>query len=401
MRIVLAYSGGLDTSVIIPWLKEHYDASIVAVTVNIGQHEDYAALQDKALRSGADEVWIPDCRRELVEDYAFPILQSHARYEGRYLLGTAIARPLIAKKLVEAAAIYGAQAVAHGATGKGNDQVRFEVGVMALNPDLAIIAPWRLWDLKGRQDEMNYARAHHIAVDSTPAAPYSRDENLWHVSHEGGVIEDPTCPVPADVYTWTVAPEHAPAEGATLTIGFAHGVPVSLNGKRVDPISLVSQLNTVGGSHGVGRVTMVENRLVGIKSRGVYETPGGTVLYTAHQGLASLVWDRDLAQYMSECGARLARLIYDGLWFSPLRESLQAAVAQANQSMTGEVHLRLYRGQVEVEAMSQVPASLYSSELATFEASQFSHHDAAGFIRLWGLPSQVAGAVQRDLELHE
>lgn len=401
MRIALAYSGGLDTSVIIPWLKEHYNASIIAVTVNVGQHEDFPALRDKALASGADDIWIPDCRREFIEQYAFPMVQAQALYEGQYLLGTAIARPLIAKKLVEAAEIFGCQAVAHGATGKGNDQVRFEVGVMALNPHLSIIAPWRLWELKGRQDEMDYAHTHGIPVDSTPKAPYSRDENLWHISHEGGVIEDPAIPVPDDVYTWTMAPELAPEIGAHVVLGFQNGVPVTVNGQRLDPVALVELLNQLGGAHGVGRVTMIENRLVGMKSRGVYETPGGTLLYTAHQGLATLVWDRDLAAFVKDTGTRLARLVYDGLWFTPLREALIAAVASANQSLTGEVQLKLYRGRAEVDAMTNVPNSLYSPELATFEASQFSHQDAAGFIRLWGLPSQVAGSVRREAIPHE
>jgi argininosuccinate synthase len=396
MRIALAYSGGLDTSVIIPWLKEHYDAEVFAVTVNVGQHEDFERLRQKAIDSGATDIWVPDCRREFVEEYAFPMVAAEALYEGRYLLGTAIARPLIAKKLVEGAKRFGADAVAHGATGKGNDQVRFEVGVMALNPQLAIIAPWRLWDLKGRQDEMRYAAAHHIPVDSTPASPYSRDENLWHVSHEGGVLEDPASPVPRDVYTWTVDPEEAPAEPEWLTVGFEHGVPVRIDGQDMDPVHLVEVLNERGARHGVGRLTLVENRLVGIKSRGVYETPGGTILYTAHHALTTLTWDRDLAFFMTDVANRLARLVYDGLWFSPLRETLLAAVREANQRVSGTVSLKLYRGQVTAEAVTDAPFSLYSPDLATFEASQFSHQDAQGFIRLWGLSSQVNGTVMRE-----
>lgn len=395
MRIALAYSGGLDTSVIIPWLNEHYDADVIAVTVNIGQHEDFAALAQKAMRSGAADVYTPDCREEFAADYAFPLLQAQARYEQHYLLGTAIARPLIAAKLVEAAERFGATAVAHGATGKGNDQVRFEVGVMALNPELEIIAPWRLWDLKGRQDEMAYAKAHGIPVDSTPASPYSRDENLWHVSHEGGVLEDPACPVPDEVYTWTVSPQAAPDQPETITVGFSGGVPNALNGASLSPASLLSALNQIGGRHGVGRVTMVENRLVGIKSRGVYETPGGTILHAAHQALSTLTWDRDLAQYIAEMGQTLARRVYDGLWFSPLTRILLEAAALANASVTGCVTLKLYKGNLEVTSVDQVPSSLYSQELATFDASPFSHQDAAGFIRLWGLPSRVGGLIQR------
>ncbi len=396
MRIALAYSGGLDTSVIIPWLKEHYDAEVFAVTANVGQHEDFAKLKQKALASGATDVWIPDCRQQFIEQYAFPMVQAGALYERQYLLGTAIARPLIAQKLVEGAEAFGAQAVAHGATGKGNDQVRFEVGVMSLNPQLEIIAPWRLWDLKGRQDEMDYAAAHHIPVDSTPASPYSRDENLWHVSHEGGVLEDPAQPVPANVYTWTTAPDDAPDQAELIHITFASGTPVALNGKALNGAALVEALNQAGSRHGVGRVTMVENRLVGIKSRGVYETPGGTILYAAHHALTTLTWDREVAYYMQDVGNRLARLTYDGLWFSPLREVLLAATTSANQSVTGTVTVKLFKGQATAEAVVDAPRSLYSQELATFEASQFSHQDAAGFIRLWGLSSQMHGVVTKE-----
>ncbi|MCL5116265.1 MAG: argininosuccinate synthase [Firmicutes bacterium] len=396
MRIALAYSGGLDTSVIIPWLKEHYGAEVFAVIVNVGQKDDFPRLRQKALDSGASDVWIPDCRAEFLESYAFPIVSAEARYEGQYLLGTAIARPLIAAKLVEGAARFHADAVAHGATGKGNDQVRFEVAVRALNPALNIIAPWRLWDLKGRQDEMLYAKEHGVPVDSTPAAPYSRDENLWHVSHEGGVIEDPGMPIPPDVYTWTVHPEEAPDEAEWVKIGFHEGIPVQINGESLDPVSVVEWLNAAGGRHGVGRLTMVENRLVGIKSRGVYETPAGTILYQAHHALASLTWDREVAYYMGEVGAKLARLVYDGLWFSPLRSVLLAAIKAANQPVTGTVSVKLYKGQASPEAVSDAPQSLYSPELATFEASSFSHQDAEGFIRLWGLSNQVYGTVLRQ-----
>lgn len=396
MRIALAYSGGLDTSVIIPWLKEHYDATVLAVTANVGQNEDFEKLRQKALASGADQVSIPDCREEFIQHYAYPLVQAEALYEGQYLLGTAMARPLIAKKLVEEANAFGADAVAHGATGKGNDQVRFEVAVMALSPNLSIIAPWRLWNLKGRQDEMLYAADHNIPVDSTPASPYSRDENLWHISHEGGVIEDPSHPIPPDVYTWTRDPEECPDTPQHIAIGFVDGIPTTIDGHAMAPAALVGWLNRAGGAHGVGRVTMVENRLVGIKSRGVYETPGGAILYAAHHGLSSLTWDRDVAAFMTEAGIRLARLVYDGLWFSPLRLALQASIVTANQGVTGTVSVKLYRGRVTVESVADVPQSLYSPELATFEASQFSHQDAAGFIRLWGLPSQIHGSVRRE-----
>ncbi len=397
MRIALAYSGGLDTSVIIPWLKEHYDAEVIAVTVNVGQREDFNVLQEKAFQSGASEVWMPDCREEFVDHFVFPLLSAGSRYEESYLLGTAMARPLIASKLVEAAERYGAEAVAHGATGKGNDQVRFEVGVMALNPQLTIIAPWRLWNLKGRQDEMAYAARHHIPVDSTPESPYSRDENLWHVSHEGGVLEDPASRVPEEVYTWTTQPEMAPDQSEVVDITFDQGQPKAIDGQLLSGANLVEVLNQKGGRHGVGRVTLVENRLVGIKSRGVYETPGGTILYAAHQALTTLTWDRELAAYMHDVGRKLARLVYDGLWFSPLTRILKAAAAEANGSVSGIVTMKLFKGQATVEAIREVPESLYSEELATFEQSQFSHQDAAGFIRLWGLPSQTQGLANRKL----
>ncbi|NMP21728.1 argininosuccinate synthase [Sulfobacillus harzensis] len=396
MRIALAYSGGLDTSVIIPWLKEHYAADVFAVVVNVGQKDDFRYIAHKALASGASDVWIPDCRQEFLESYAFPMVQAEALYEGQYLLGTAIARPLIAKKLVEGAAKFGAEAVAHGATGKGNDQVRFEVGVRALNPDLAIIAPWRLWDLKGRQDEMAYAAAHGVPVDSTPESPYSRDENLWHVSHEGGAIENPALPIPPDVYTWTVHPEDAPDAPEVVDIGFVNGIPVSINGHPHNAVTLVESLNSLGSRHGVGRLTMVEDRLVGMKSRGVYETPAGTILYAAHKALTSLVWDREVTYFMDQVGTKLARLTYDGLWFSPLREILLETTKTANQPVTGEVRVKLFKGQATAAAVKQAPESLYSPELATFEASSFSHQDAEGFIRLWGLSSQVYGSVHRE-----
>lgn len=395
MRIALAYSGGLDTSVIIPWLKEHFDATVIAVSVNVGQREDFDKLRVKALDSGAEDVWIPDCREEFIQDFAFPMVQAEALYEGQYLLGTAIARPLIAKKLVQAAHTFGAEAVAHGATGKGNDQVRLEVGVMALNPDLTIIAPWRIWELKGRQDEMSYAQSHGITVDATPASPYSRDENLWHVSHEGGVIEDANKPVPSDVYTWTTAPKDAPDLPESLDVTFVCGIPTAIDGYSLNGVELVTALNQIGSRHGVGRLTMIEDRLVGIKSRGVYETPGGTLLYAAHQALASVIWDRDLALFIRDTAARLAKLVYDGLWFSPLVDILLGAVTRANQTISGTVRLKCFKGQVTAEYVKNVAYPLYSQELATFEKSRFNHQDAAGFIRLWGLPSQMNGMVSR------
>lgn len=383
--VVLAYSGGLDTSIIIPWLKETYQVRVVAFCADLGQGDDLTKVRDKALASGAEDVVIWDMRQQFLQEYAFAMLRSMAVYEGVYLLGTSIARPLIAKGLVEVAERVGARAVSHGATGKGNDQVRFELGVMALNPDLKVIAPWREWSIRGRTEAMAYAAEHGIPVPTTKSSPYSRDQNLWHISHEGGVLEDPSVPTPADVYTWTADPVTAPDRPETVKIGFEAGKPVSVNGAALNAVELMETVNALGARHGVGRVTMVENRLVGMKSRGVYETPGGTVLYTAHRALTSLVWDRETALFAETVGLRMARLIYDGLWFSALRESLMAFVDHANQVVTGEVTLALYKGSVTSHAMTS-PYSLYSLDLASFDGGDYDHHDAEGFIRLFGLP---------------
>ncbi len=387
-RVVLAYSGGLDTSIIIPWLKENYGVRVIAFCADLGQGEDLDKIRDKALRSGAEAVEIRDLRHQFLTEFAFPMLRAEAIYEGVYLLGTSIARPLIAEELARVARQYDAKAVAHGATGKGNDQVRFELGIMALAPDLRVIAPWREWHITGRLEAMAYAKEHGIEVAATPESPYSRDQNMWHVSHEGGVLEDPSIPTPSDVYTWTVDPIKAPDIVKTVRVGFREGYPISLNGVDLDPIILMEQVNQWGAENGIGRITMVENRLVGMKSRGVYETPGGTILYEAHQTLAALTWDRETRAFASEVGLRMARLIYDGLWFSPLREALSAFVDQANQVVTGEVTLHLYKGRATSHAASS-RFSLYSQDLATFDGGQYDHHDAQGFIRLFGLPLAV------------
>ncbi len=392
--VVLAYSGGLDTSVIIPWLKEHYGVEVVAFCADLGQGENLDKVRAKALASGAQDVVIKDLREEFLKDYAFPMLRSQAVYEQVYLLGTAIARPLIAKYLVEVAHAFHASAVAHGATGKGNDQVRFELGVMAWDPALKVIAPWREWDITGRLEAMEYAREHNIPVSATRESPYSRDQNLWHVSHEGGVLEQPAMPTPADVYTLTSAPFSAPDEPEWLRITFDQGVPTHLNGTALDPLGLMAAVNNAGSRHGIGRVTMVENRLVGMKSRGVYETPGGTILYAAHQGLSSLTWDRETAAFAQTVALRMARLIYDGQWFSALRSSLMAFVDDANQVVCGEVTVMLYKGSVTVHALTS-PFSLYSEDLATFDGGQYDHHDAEGFIHLFGLPLAVRQHVLR------
>ncbi len=386
--VVLAYSGGLDTSIIIPWLKEHYQVRVVAFCADLGQGDDFEAIRKKAMASGAEAVEVADLRLRFVKDFLFPMLRSEAVYEGVYLLGTSIARPLIAEELVRVARHYGARAVAHGATGKGNDQVRFELGVRALAPDLAVIAPWREWDITGRLQAMDYAKSHGVPVSATPASPYSRDQNLWHVSHEGGLLEDPSIPTPPDVYTWTADPVHAPDAPETIQVRFLSGNPIAINGEHLEPVSLVERLNLLGARHGIGRVTMVENRLVGMKSRGVYETPGGTLLYAAHSALTALTWDRETRSFASEVALRMARLIYDGWWFSALRESLGSFVDQANQVVTGEVTLALYKGQVAHQAATS-PYSLYSQDLATFDGGDYDHHDAEGFIRLFGLPMAI------------
>lgn len=396
-KVVLAYSGGLDTSIIIPWLKETYGVEVIAFCADLGQGDDLDQVKSKALASGAESVIIRDLKEEFLTGYAFPTLKSQAVYEGVYLLGTSMARPVIAKHLVSVAREVGARAVAHGATGKGNDQVRFELGVMALAPDLKVIAPWREWHIRGRLEAMAYAAEHGIPVAATRESPYSRDQNLWHISHEGGVLEDPAVPTPDDVYTWTTDPRLAPDEPETVTIGFEAGIPVSVNGRREDPVTLMQTVNRLGARHGVGRVTMVENRLVGMKSRGVYETPGGTILYTAHQALTEIVWDRETAFFAQTVALRMARLIYDGQWFSALREALVAFVDEANRVVTGDVTLRLYKGSVTAHAMVS-PYSLYSEDLATFDGGQYDHQDAAGFIRLFGLPLAVRHRIRKGAE---
>ncbi len=393
--VVLAYSGGLDTSVIIPWLKEHYGVDVVAFCADLGQGEDLEQVRRKAFASGAKDVVIKDLRQEFITEYLFPMLKSQAVYEHVYLLGTAIARPLIAKSLVEVAHEYQASAVAHGATGKGNDQVRFELGVMAWDPSLKVIAPWREWDITGRVEAMEYARAHNIPVTATKESPYSRDQNLWHISHEGGVLESPAEMTPQDVYTWTQSPLNAPETPQWMTVGFEEGIPVSLDGEALGALDLMTAINGAGVRHGIGRVTMVENRLVGMKSRGVYETPGGTILYAAHQGLTTLTWDRETASFSQTVALRMARLIYDGQWFSALREALMGFVNEANRVVSGNVTLMLYKGSVTVHA-AESPYSLYSEDLATFDGGQYNHHDAEGFIHLFGLPLAVRQHVMRQ-----
>ncbi|MEW6458417.1 MAG: argininosuccinate synthase [Bacillota bacterium] len=394
-KVVLAYSGGLDTSIIIPWLKENYGYNVIAMVADLGQGDDYDAVREKALKSGAAGVHVRDVKREFVEDYLFPLVRSGAVYEGKYLLGTSVARPLIAKCLVETAEAEGAEAVAHGATGKGNDQVRFEVSVMALNPDLKVVAPWREWDIRSRQEAMAYAAARGIPVPATKERPFSMDQNLWHLSHEGGVLEDPGNAPPDDLYLLTVPPERAPDRPTYVELEFERGVPKRLDGAAVDPVTLVERLNALGGANGVGIVDMVENRLVGMKSRGVYETPGGTILVAAHRELELLTLDRNTLHFKDTIAVRYAELVYDGLWFTPLREALDAFVTETQKPVTGRVRMKLYKGNC-VPAGAWSPYSLYDQELSTFEEDEvYDQKDAAGFINLFGLPVRMQARVRR------
>ncbi|MFZ5596800.1 MAG: argininosuccinate synthase [Bacillota bacterium] len=395
-KIVLAYSGGLDTSIIIPWLKENYGYEVVAMAADLGQGEELDPLQEKAIKSGALKLYIEDVKREFVEDYIFPTLRAGALYEGKYLLGTSMARPLIAKKMVEIAEKEGAEAVAHGATGKGNDQVRFELGVKALNPGLKIVAPWREWDIKSREDAIDYATARNIPVPVTKERPYSMDRNIWHLSHEGGDLEDPALESPEDVLLLTVSPEKAPDRPTYVEIEFERGIPLKVDGQSLDPVSLVERLNAVGGANGIGVVDMVENRLVGMKSRGVYETPGGTILWLAHRELERLTLDRITMHYKELVAARYAELVYDGVWFSPLREALDAFVDVTQKTVTGKVRMKLYKGNCTPAGVTS-PYSLYNKELATFSRDEiYSQKDAEGFINLFGLPLKVRALMEKQ-----
>jgi argininosuccinate synthase len=394
-KVVLAYSGGLDTSVMIPWLKENYNCEVIAFAADLGQEEELKGLKDKALKTGASKIYIEDLKQEFTRDFLFPMLKSGAVYEGQYLLGTSVARPLIAKKQVEIAKKEKADALAHGATGKGNDQVRFELTYKALAPDLKIIAPWREWDLTGRMEEIEYAKERKIPVPVTKEKPYSSDRNLWHISYEGGVLEDPWFEPKEDMFVLTVSPEKAPQKPAYLEIGFEKGIPVKLNGNRYPGYKLIQKLNEIGGKHGIGRVDMVENRLVGIKSRGVYETPGGTILYKAHQALESITLDRDSLHYKQLVAQRYAELIYYGQWFTPLKESLDAFIEKTQEPVSGVVRLKLYKGNCTVVGRKS-PNSLYRPELATFEKEAvYNQKDAEGFINLFGLPIKVKAKLGR------
>lgn len=393
-KVVLAYSGGLDTSVIIPWLKENYNnCEVIACCADLGQGDELDVVHDKALKSGASKVYIEDIKKEFLEEYVWPTLQAGAVYEGKYLLGTSFARPIIAKKLVEIAKKEGADAIAHGATGKGNDQVRFELTVKALAPNLQIIAPWREWDLDSRSSEIEYAKKHGVPV-ATENKIYSMDRNIWHLSHEGSDLEDPANAPKNSMFLISKAPEDAPDKPEYVTINFEAGIPVAVNGKKLGAVELLTELNEIGARNGIGIVDICENRLVGMKSRGVYENPGGAILYYAHRELEYLCLDRATFHYKEQMAVRYGELVYDGMWFCQLREALAAFVDSTQRTITGEVKLKLYKGNI-ISAGSTSPYSLYSKEYVTFEHDDvYNQADAEGFINLFGLPLKVRALMQ-------
>ncbi len=394
-KIVLAYSGGLDTSVILRWLKETYDCDVIAYSADIGQEEDWEAVKQKAWDTGASEVVIRDLKEEFVRDFVFPMFRANAIYEGVYLLGTSIARPLIAREQVKVAEEFGADAVSHGATGKGNDQVRFELSYMALNPDLTIIAPWRQWDLNSRQKLINFAEKHGIPVPVTKSKPYSMDANLLHISYEGGILEDPWAEPSEDMFVWTRSPEKAPDVPTYIEIDFEHGDPVALNGESLTPAAMLSKLNDIGAENGVGRVDLVENRFVGMKSRGVYETPGGTILRTAHMALESITLDREVMHLRDSLIPRYAELVYYGFWFSPERELMQKMIDESQVNVNGTVRLKIYKGNCQVVGRKS-EQSLYRPDFATFEEDEvYNQQDAEGFIRLQGLRLRIRALIEK------
>jgi argininosuccinate synthase len=393
-KVALAYSGGLDTSIIIPWLRENYQCEVVAVCGDIGQGAgELAGLEEKARQTGASEVYVEDLREEFVTQYLWRLVRAGGVYEHKYLLGTSIARPLLAKKQAEVALQTGCDALAHGCTGKGNDQVRFELTYKALAPHLAVIAPWREWNIRSREDALAYAARHNVPVAASATKIYSRDRNIWHISHEGGVLEDPANPAPEEIWMLTKSPKQAPDKPAEVTIAFEQGTPVSVNGERMSAAALLETLNRIGGEHGIGRIDLVENRFVGMKSRGCYETPGGTLILQAHRELEALTLDKNTLHYKQRLSLDYAELVYNGLWFTPLREALDAFFGATSQSTTGEVTLRLYKGNLEPVSRKS-PWSLYSLDIASFTmGAGYDQKDARGFINLIGLPIQMRAAL--------
>jgi len=397
-KVALAYSGGLDTSIIIPWLKEHYQCEVVAVCGDIGQGgEELDGLREKALKTGASEVFVEDMREEFVSDYIWKLVRSGAVYEHKYLLGTSIARPLLAKRQAEVALKTGCDALAHGCTGKGNDQVRFELTYKAIAPHLNVIAPWREWDIVSREDAIEYAKAHKVPISQSTTKIYSRDRNIWHISHEGGALEDPANAAPDDIWMLSKSPADAPSKPAEVTIGFKSGIPVSLNGQhQLSGVALLEELNKLGGEHGIGRIDLVENRFVGMKSRGCYETPGGAILVAAIRELEALTLDRTTLHYKQKLALDYAELVYNGLWFTPLRESLEAFFEKTSEPVSGEITLRLYKGNLEPVSRKS-PNSLYSLDIASFTMGQsYDQKDALGFINLIGLPIKVRASLRQS-----
>lgn len=389
-KVVLAYSGGLDTSVIIPWLKEHYNCEVIAVAADVGQGSELDGLREKAVKTGASKIYIEDLTETFVDEFIVPTLKAGAVYEGKYLLGTSFARPIIAKRLVEIAKKEGADAIAHGCTGKGNDQVRFELTIKAFAPNMDIIAPWRFWELNSREKEIAYAEAHDIPLKISRETNYSKDKNLWHLSHEGLDLEDPANEPDYDkILEMGVSPEKAPDTPAYVTISFEKGVPVAVDGQKMTATEIVKKLNDLGGKNGIGIVDMVENRLVGMKSRGVYETPGGTILYAAHQSLEEITLDKETQHYKMQMAIKFSEIVYNGQWYTPLREAMSAFVDKTQETVTGDVKLKLYKGNI-INAGMTSPHSLYSEEIATFgEDHVYDQADSAGFINLFGLPIKV------------
>ena len=400
-KVILAYSGGLDTTAIIPWLKENYDYDVVCVCADVGQGNEIDGLEERAKLSGAEKLYIENLTDEFVDDYVIPCVKANAVYENKYLLGTSMARPVIAKRLVEIARKEGAVAICHGATGKGNDQVRFELTIKALAPDLKIIAPWRLdtWKMDSREAEIEYVHAHGIELPFSTDSSYSRDRNLWHISHEGLELEDPANEPNYDhLLVLGVSPEKAPEEGEYITLSFEKGAPVALNGEKMKASKIIEKLNELGGKHGIGIVDIVENRVVGMKSRGVYETPGGTILMEAHTQLEELILDRDTLAYKKNIGDKFADVVYEGKWFTPLREALQAFVEATQQQVTGEVKMKLYKGNI-IKAGTTSPYSLYNESIASFTTGElYDHHDAEGFINLFGLSLKVRAMKEAELK---
>jgi len=396
-KVVLAYSGGLDTSIIIQWLKDNYDYEVIAMAADVGQGEELEPLNEKAIKTGASKIYIEDLKEEFVKDFIYPTLKAGAVYEKKYLLGTSFARPVIAKRLVEIAKKEGATAIAHGCTGKGNDQVRFELTVKALAPELKIIAPWRIWDIKSREDAIDYAKKYNIPIPVTKKDNYSRDRNLWHLSHEGSELESPSnTPLYDNLLKLSVTPENAPDKPAFVEIYFENGEPQKIDSKDLSPIELISYLNNIGGKNGIGIVDIVENRLVGMKSRGVYETPGGAILYKAHNELEQLCLDKETMHFKEIISQKYAELVYNGQWYTPLREALDAFVNSTQQNVTGTVKLKLYKGNIITQSIDS-KYSLYNEELSTFGRDEiYNQKDAEGFINLFGLPLKVRSLMHKN-----